>query len=67
VVVQIIEGRTRDQKQAIARDIIKSLVTHAGAREQDCTIIFQDVAATDWIIAGETVAERRRKRGENGH
>jgi len=64
--VQLIDGRTPEQKQAIARDIIDSIVRHAGAREQDCTVIFHDVAPTDWVIAGETVAERRRKRGESG-
>ncbi|MYZ48148.1 tautomerase family protein [Propylenella binzhouense] len=66
VLVQIVEGRSAEAKKAIAADITASLVEHAGARAEDCYVVFRDVAASDWLIAGETVAERRRKRGDAG-
>ncbi|WP_108660263.1 tautomerase family protein [Acuticoccus kandeliae] len=64
VLVQLIEGRSAEAKKKIAEDITASLETHANARPEDTYVVFQDVKADDWLIAGKTVAERRRERNE---
>jgi 4-oxalocrotonate tautomerase len=64
VAVEIIKGRTEEQKQKVAQAITDALVEHMDTSAEHVYVVFRDVAATDWLIAGETVAERRRKRGE---
>lgn len=64
VKVQLVTGRTPEQKKRIAADVTDSLVRHAGARADDCFVVFEDVAADDWVVGGLSVAERRRARGE---
>jgi 4-oxalocrotonate tautomerase len=64
VAVEIIEGRTEEQKKKVAKAITDALVEHMDTSAEHVYVVFRDVAATDWLIAGETVAERRRKRGE---
>ena len=66
VTVQMVEGRDADQKRAAATAITHALVEHCGAHLDHVYVVFEDVAATDWMVAGETVAERKRKRGETG-
>jgi 4-oxalocrotonate tautomerase len=62
ILVQLVSGRTAEQKRAIAEDITASLTRHANARRDDCYVVFHDVEATDWVVAGQTVAERRKAR-----
>lgn len=64
VAVEIIEGRTDEQKQRVAQAITDALVDQMDASAEHVYVVFKDIAATNWLIAGETVAERRRKRGE---
>jgi len=63
VLVQSIEGRTPEQKLKVAEDITASIAGNFGCAPDDVYLVFEDVAATDWMVGGETIAERRRKRG----
>ena len=62
--VTLIENRTAQQKQAAAKDITEALVKHCGAHADHIYVVFEDVNPDDWVIAGETITERRRQRGE---
>ena len=62
--VQTVRGRTAEQKAAVAEAITHALVEHMGAVAEHVYVVFEDVAATDWVVGGLTVAERRRRRGE---
>jgi 4-oxalocrotonate tautomerase len=64
VTVRIVEGRTPEQKQAAAIAITDILVETCGAHREHVYVVFEDVADTDWMVAGVTVAERKRLRGE---
>lgn len=64
VSVELISGRTPEQKQRTAQAITDALVEHCDTHAEHVYVVFKDVDASDWVIAGETVAERRRKRGE---
>ena len=63
VLVQSIEGRTPEQKLKVAEDITASMAENFGCPREAIYVVFDDVAATDWVVGGETVAELRRKRG----
>ncbi len=64
VTVKMIEGRTPEEKRQAALAITDALIETCGAHRDHIYVVFEDVADTDWVVAGETVAERKRKRGE---
>lgn len=64
VTVKLIEGRTAEQKRQAALAITDALIETCGAHRDHIYVVFEDVAGTDWVVAGETVTERMRKRGE---
>ncbi len=63
VQVQIIAGRTDEQKQKVAQAITDALAEHMDAPPQATYVIFEDVPATDWVIGGQTVADRKKAKG----
>ncbi len=50
--VSMWKGRTREQKEELARAITKALVEIAGTQPEHVHIIFEDVEKSDWAIAG---------------
>ena len=62
VLVQSIEGRTPEQKLKVAGDITESMAANFGCLREAIYVVFEDIAATDWVVGGETVAALRRKR-----
>ncbi len=65
VKVQTTKGRTDAQKEKAGQAITNALVEHMGAHLDHVYVVFEDVEGTDWLVGGETVAERKRKRGES--
>lgn len=51
--IDLFPGRSTEVKQAIAREITDVLSTVAGIKPTDTTIIFSEVPATEWFVAGE--------------
>ncbi|MDR0253338.1 MAG: 4-oxalocrotonate tautomerase family protein [Brucellaceae bacterium] len=51
--IDLFPGRSAEVKQAIAREITDVLNTVAGIKPTDTTIIFSEVPATEWFVAGE--------------
>ncbi|ARP93010.1 2-hydroxymuconate tautomerase [Bordetella genomosp. 13] len=64
--IEILEGRTEDQKAAIAASVTQALVEHAGANPQSVFVVFQDVAPQDWAVGG-TLISRRHTGASKGH
>lgn len=52
VQIALYEGRTPDQKEAIAKAVTKAISETAGIPDSATTIIFQDVAKHDWAVGG---------------
>jgi 4-oxalocrotonate tautomerase len=52
VTVALFSGRTREQKEALAKAITEAFVTHAGNDKDDVQIVFQDVERGDWARGG---------------
>ena len=53
VTVKMFEGRTREQKDEIAKQITKTLVEVAKTSEDHCWVVFEDAKKSDWAIAGK--------------
>lgn len=52
VQIAMYEGRTPDQKAAIAKAVTKAISETAGIADSATTIIFQDVPKHDWAVGG---------------
>jgi 4-oxalocrotonate tautomerase len=57
VTVQLYEGRSIDQKRALADVITKALVEIAKTTPDQCHVIFQDVARHDWAQSGKLASD----------
>jgi 4-oxalocrotonate tautomerase len=62
--IKIVEGRSAEAKKALAADITDAVVKHCGGAPDHVYVVFEDIPATDWIVGKQTVAERRKARGE---
>ena len=62
--VSLAEGRDKEQKAALAREITDSVVRHCGGDAAHVYVLFEDISADEWLVGGETITERRRKRAE---
>lgn len=62
--VTMATGRTSAQKKAAAIEITDTIVRHCGGHAEHVYVLFDDVPADDWTVGGETITERKAKRGE---
>ena len=57
VTIDMWEGRTKEQKAAVARAITDALVDIAKTTPEHVNIIFRDVKKEDWAIGGQLSSE----------
>lgn len=56
--VELFEGRSVEQKRALARALTDAVVQTLGGQAESVHIVFQDVARHDWATAGLLWSER---------
>jgi len=56
--VEMFEGRSVDQKRALARALTEAVVQTLGGQPDSVHIVFQDVARHDWATGGTLWSER---------
>jgi 4-oxalocrotonate tautomerase len=54
--VELLEGRSPEQKKAFAQAVTETFVTTCGGTPQSVQVIFQDVQGFDWVSAGKPLA-----------
>ncbi len=59
--VEMHEGRTAEQKRALAAALTDAMVEHAAADRAAVRVVFTDYAKSDWAIAGELVSDREAR------
>ncbi len=62
VTVQLLEGRTTEQKRAAAKAIAEAMVEHCGAPLEGTTVVFQDIPRDSWSRAGTLVVDRDKQK-----
>jgi 4-oxalocrotonate tautomerase len=58
ITVQLLEGRTIEQKRATATAITNAMVEHCGAKRESVVVVFADVPLDSWAREGLLVADR---------
>jgi len=53
VKIEMLDGRTAEQKAALARAIADAFVEHGGAKRESVWVVFDDVARSNWAVGGE--------------
>lgn len=58
VMVHMWEGRSPQQKKALAKAITDAMVEHAGARPDALHVVIQEYPKGNWALAGVLGSER---------
>jgi Uncharacterized protein, 4-oxalocrotonate tautomerase homolog len=58
--IELLQGRTQEQKAAIARAVTDALVEHGQASPQSVFVVFEDVAAENWATGGVLISQREK-------
>lgn len=56
--VELLEGRTKEQKQAFAKAVTDNFVATCGGTPQSVQVVFQHVAPEDWASSGQLLSEK---------
>lgn len=56
VKIEMLAGRQDEKKHQLAREITAAFARILGSAPKDVTIVFTDVATSDWVIAGEPLS-----------
>jgi len=57
ITVEWLEGRTAQQKAALARSITQAFVAEAKVTPEQVWIVFKDVKRSDWAMSGELLGQ----------
>lgn len=55
--IEMYEGRTIDQKRACAEAVTRAFIDTCGGVPEAVSIIFYDVAKSDWAAAGRLASD----------
>ena len=56
--VQMLEGRSTEQKRALARELTDGFVRACGGEAGAVRVLIRDVPRTDWAVGGVLFADR---------
>jgi 4-oxalocrotonate tautomerase len=56
--IELLKGRSSDQKQRLAEAVTAALVDIAKARADQVSIVFQDVEPSDWALDGRLLSDK---------
>ncbi|WP_181347758.1 2-hydroxymuconate tautomerase [Thalassobacillus sp. CUG 92003] len=53
VTVQLLEGRTDDQKQALVREVTNAVTETTGARKEAVNVVIDEMAPSNYAAGGK--------------
>lgn len=56
--VEMIKGRSREQKRVLARELTDTFVRACGGKPDAVTVVLVDVDKEDWAVAGALMADK---------
>ncbi len=57
--VEMLEGRSEEQKAKLAQVITNALVEHASAKPDSVFVVFEDVKKSNWANGGTLVSQKK--------
>lgn len=63
VQIQLIEGRSGDQKEKLIKEVTDACVSALGCTPETVRILLSDVATQDFGVAGQSVKKKRQQAG----
>jgi 4-oxalocrotonate tautomerase len=61
VSIRMIEGRSQQQKDEIAKRVNAALSDVLQLPKEDIWVVFEDITAKEWYVGSTSVAELRKK------
>jgi len=61
VKIELLKGRSVEQKARIAQAVTDALVEHGGASASSVFVVFDDVERHDWAVGGTLLSEKAAK------
>lgn len=58
--IEMLEGRTVEEKAAIAKSVTQALVEHGRTKADSVFVVFEDVPASNWARAGVLLSDPKR-------
>lgn len=59
VTIQLLSGRTKEQKAKLAQAVTDAIVDIANAKPEGVQVIFSDVEREDWASAGVLLSDKQ--------
>ena len=56
--VEMLKGRTRDQKRALVKELTEGFIRACGGKPDSLHIVISDVAKEDWGAGGALMADK---------
>lgn len=56
--VEMLPGRTTEQKRLLAASLTKAMVEHGQATPASVHVIFTEIQSSDWAVAGQLIGDR---------
>jgi len=56
--VEMLTGRSAEQKKAMADGLTQVMVQQGGAAPASVHVVFTEIEAADWFVAGASLSER---------
>lgn len=51
--VEMIEGRSKEQKEGLVKDLVKAVETHTGASKEAVTVVINEISKENIATKGE--------------
>lgn len=56
--VEMLEGRTKEQKRELAQAMSREMVRITGVKESSIFVVIDEVKKENWAVGGELLADR---------
>lgn len=57
--IEMLEGRSDEQKAKLAQAITLAMMEHAGAKPDSVNIVIEDVKKSNWAVAGTMMSQKK--------
>ena len=57
--IEMLEGRSDEQKAKLAHAITNAMMEHAGAKPDSVNIVIEDVKKSNWAVGGTMMSQKK--------